>query len=84
MAANREETIKLVAAHEPTFGGHPDARVHPAMPMMSRDLRFQPKALEVLASSFVELNILPAEPDMKTLYTEEFLPPRSESQEAIA
>ncbi len=49
-----------------------------AMPMMSRDLRFQPKALEVLARSLVELEILPTAPDMKTLYTEQFLPARSE------
>jgi hypothetical protein len=44
--------------------------------MLSRDLRFQPKALDVLARSFVELDILPTAPDMKTLYTEEFLPAR--------
>jgi len=44
------------------------------LPMMSRDLRFQPRALEVLSRSLVELGILPAAPDMKTLYTEQFLP----------
>ena len=49
-----------------------------AMPMMSRDLRFRPKALEALSRSFVELEVLPAAPDMKTLYTEQFIPaPRS-------
>jgi hypothetical protein len=48
-----------------------------AMPMMSRDLRFQPRALEVLQRSLVELEILPRAPDMKTLYTEEFLPKRN-------
>jgi hypothetical protein len=47
------------------------------MPMLSRDLRFKPKALEVLARSLVELEILPTAPDMKTLYTEEFLPVRN-------
>jgi len=45
------------------------------MPMMSRDLRFLPKALAVLSRSFVELEILRTEPDMKTLYSEQFLPP---------
>jgi NitT/TauT family transport system substrate-binding protein len=44
------------------------------MPMMSRDMRFKPKALEVIADSFVELKILDKKPDMKTLYTEAFLP----------
>ena len=34
----------------------------------------EPKALAVLSRSFVEMKTLPAEPDMKTLYTEAFLP----------
>ena len=46
------------------------------MPMMSRDLRFRPKALDALARSFVELEILATAPDMTTLYNEQFLPPR--------
>jgi NitT/TauT family transport system substrate-binding protein len=74
MAANRDETIRLVM----TVSGLPEdiqAREYDkSMPMMSRDLRFQPKALEALARSLVELGILPAAPDMKTLYTEQFLP----------
>jgi NitT/TauT family transport system substrate-binding protein len=77
MAANRTETIKLAMA----VSGLPQdiqAREYDtAMPMMSRDLRFRPKALDVLARSFVELNILPTAPDMKTLYTEQFLPPKT-------
>jgi ABC-type nitrate/sulfonate/bicarbonate transport system substrate-binding protein len=76
MAKNREETIRLVM---PVSGLSEDIQTREydkAMPMLSRDLRFRPKALEVLARSFVELDILPAAPDMKTLYTEEFLPPR--------
>jgi NitT/TauT family transport system substrate-binding protein len=44
------------------------------MPMYSDDGRFKPSALNVLAKSFVELNTLPAEPDMSKLYTEAFLP----------
>ena len=43
------------------------------MPMMSRDLRFRPKALDVIGDSFPEMGIMPAKPDMRTLYTEEFL-----------
>ncbi len=46
------------------------------MPMFSDDGRFNPKALAMLAKSFVELNTLPTEPDMSKLYTEEFLPAR--------
>jgi len=44
------------------------------MPMFSDDGRFDPKALAMLAKSYVELKVLPQAPDMKTLYTEEFLP----------
>jgi NitT/TauT family transport system substrate-binding protein len=36
--------------------------------------KFSDKALAVLGRSFVELQYLPQEPDMKSLYTEEFLP----------
>jgi ABC-type nitrate/sulfonate/bicarbonate transport system substrate-binding protein len=45
------------------------------MPMFSDDGRFNPKALQTLAQSFVELKVLPAEPDMSKFYTEAFLPP---------
>jgi ABC-type nitrate/sulfonate/bicarbonate transport system substrate-binding protein len=76
MAANRDETIKLVSPISQLSEDIQTREYDRAMPMMSRDLRFQPKALDVLARSFVELNILPDQPDMKTLYTEEFLPPR--------
>ena len=44
------------------------------MPMFSDDGRFKASALKVLAKSFVDLNTLPAEPDMSKLYTEAFLP----------
>jgi NitT/TauT family transport system substrate-binding protein len=77
MAANRDETIKLVL---PVSGLSPDIQTREydkAMPMMSRDLRFLPQALAVLQRSFVELEILPRAPDMSTLYTEEFLPKRN-------
>ena len=42
--------------------------------MMSRDMRFNDKALAVIADSLVEMEILDKKPDMKTLYTEAFLP----------
>jgi len=44
------------------------------MPMFSDTGRFNPKALAVLSRSFVQMNVLPAEPDMSKLYTEQFLP----------
>jgi NitT/TauT family transport system substrate-binding protein len=44
------------------------------MPMFSDDGKFNPKALATLAKSYVELGVLPQEPDMGRLYTESFLP----------
>jgi ABC-type nitrate/sulfonate/bicarbonate transport system substrate-binding protein len=44
------------------------------MPMFSDDGKFDPKALAVLAKSYVELGVLAQEPDMSKLYTEAFLP----------
>jgi NitT/TauT family transport system substrate-binding protein len=77
MAANRDETIRLVLPVSQLSEDIQAREYDKAMPMLSRDLRFLPKALEVLARSFVELEILPGAPDMKTLYTEQFLPPKS-------
>jgi len=44
------------------------------MPMFTDNGRFDPKSLAVLQRSFVEMKILPSEPDMSKLYTEAFLP----------
>ena len=44
------------------------------MPTMSRDGRFNPKALDVLADSFVDTKLLPSKPDMSALLTEAYLP----------
>jgi ABC-type nitrate/sulfonate/bicarbonate transport system substrate-binding protein len=44
------------------------------MPTMSLDGRFNPKALDVLANSFVDTKLLPTKPDMSSLLTEAYLP----------
>lgn len=49
------------------------------LPMYLTDGHFDPKALAVLARSYVEMGNLQAEPDMKKLYTEAFLPPPKSS-----
>ena len=46
------------------------------MPMFSDDGKFSPSALATLAKSYVELQLLPEEPDPAKLYTEAFLPKR--------
>jgi ABC-type nitrate/sulfonate/bicarbonate transport system substrate-binding protein len=42
--------------------------------MFSDTGKFDPRALVTLSKSFVELKVLPDEPDMSNLYTEAFLP----------
>jgi hypothetical protein len=44
------------------------------MPSFSDTGRFDPKALQTLARSFVAMKLFPTEPDMAKLYTEKFLP----------
>ena len=44
------------------------------MPIFNLTGRFNPKALNMLSRSFIELGLLPDAPDMSRLYTEAFLP----------
>ncbi len=74
MRANRAVTIaiaKRVISVDPAIT---ERSYDELMPMFSDDGKFNPKALAVLSRSYVELKILPAEPDMRKFYTEEFLP----------
>jgi ABC-type nitrate/sulfonate/bicarbonate transport system substrate-binding protein len=64
IAAKRTGVSERVAAE-----GYDDT-----MPIFSRTGRFNPKALDVLAASFVEMKLLPARPDMAKLITEAYLP----------
>jgi ABC-type nitrate/sulfonate/bicarbonate transport system substrate-binding protein len=74
MRAHKAETVKVAAKvmHQPDdiVGTAYDV----TMPVFSDTGKFEPKALAVLRSSFVEMKWLPKAPDMKTLYTEKFLP----------
>jgi ABC-type nitrate/sulfonate/bicarbonate transport system substrate-binding protein len=74
MRKNKAETVKI-AADVTQKSEAINARVYDElMPMFSDDGRFDAKALAVLARSLVELEILPKEPDMRTLVNEAFLP----------
>jgi len=74
MRRNKSETVKIAAAvtqlSEPIIARTYDE----VMPMFSDTGKFDPKALETLRKSFVELGVLPTEPEMSKLYTEAFLP----------
>jgi ABC-type nitrate/sulfonate/bicarbonate transport system substrate-binding protein len=74
MHAHRDQTVDIVQR---------TANVSPAiaardydelMGMFNRTGRFDPKALAVLARSFVEMGTLPSAPDVATLVTEKYLP----------
>jgi ABC-type nitrate/sulfonate/bicarbonate transport system substrate-binding protein len=74
MRANRAETVKIAA---PVIGSSPEvtARTYDElMPMFSDTGKFEKKALDVLARSFVELGTLDTVPDLSKTYTEKFLP----------
>jgi hypothetical protein len=44
------------------------------LPLISRSGRFEQRALDTLAESYVDLKLLPAKPEMARTYTEQFLP----------
>jgi len=74
MRANKAETVAIAAA---VTNKDADVTSHVydvIMPMFSNTGKFNPAALATLAKSYVELQLLPSEPDMTRLYTEEFLP----------
>jgi aliphatic sulfonates family ABC transporter substrate-binding protein len=64
IAAKRTGVSKTVATN-----GYDDT-----MPIFSTTGHFKPKALDVLAVSFVETKLLPEKPDMSKLLTEAYLP----------
>jgi ABC-type nitrate/sulfonate/bicarbonate transport system substrate-binding protein len=73
MAANKDETVRIARQVTGLDEAIESREYDDVMPMMSRDLRFSPKALDVIANSLPEMGITSAKPDMRTLYTEEFL-----------
>ena len=73
MVANKKETVRVARQVTGLDEAIESREYDEVMPMMSRDLRFSPKALDVIGNSFPEMEIMPSKPDMRTLYTEEFL-----------
>jgi ABC-type nitrate/sulfonate/bicarbonate transport system substrate-binding protein len=74
MHDHRAETIDIV---QRTSGVSPTIATRDydeLIGMFNRTGKFDPKALAVLARSFVEMGTLPSEPDVQTLVTEQYLP----------
>jgi NitT/TauT family transport system substrate-binding protein len=74
MRAHRTETIDVVRRTAQVSQGIATRDYDELMGMFNPTGRFDPKALEVLARSFVEMGSLPQAPDMRTLVTEQYLP----------
>lgn len=74
MQGHREEGIRLVMPVT-GLGAEVEGRDYDlVVPLMSRTGRFDPKGVAAIARSYVQLKILPQEPDMSKLYTEAYLP----------
>ena len=74
MRRNKDETV-AIAMEVTGKDKEITSRVYDElMPMFSDTGKFDPAALATLRKSYVELNLLPTEPDMSKLYNEAFLP----------
>ena len=74
MRKNKAETVKIAAEVTNKSETITAETYDEIMPMFSDTGHFDPKALETLRHSYVELKLLPTQPDMSKLYTEAFLP----------
>ena len=74
MRAHRDQTIDIVRRTAEVSPGVARRDYDELIGMFNPTGRFDPKALDVLARSFVEMGSLPQAPDMRTLITEKYLP----------
>ncbi len=73
MRANKAETVKIAASVTGKDEDITGRTYDEVMPMFSADGKFQEKALKGLSRSWIQLGMLKEPPDLKTLYTEQFL-----------
>jgi NitT/TauT family transport system substrate-binding protein len=74
MHAHRDQTIDIIRRTADVSPAIATRDYDELMGMFNRTGQFDPKALAVLARSFVEMGTLPGAPDMQSLVTEKFLP----------
>jgi NitT/TauT family transport system substrate-binding protein len=74
MRDHRQETIDIAVKHTGVSPAVAAESYDDTMPILSTDGHFSAKALDVLATSFVDTQALPSKPDMSKLVTEAFLP----------
>ena len=74
MHNNRDKTIDILS-HNAELSKYIATRDYDELKgMFNRTGKFNPEALKVLSRSFVEMGMLPKEPDVNSLITEKFLP----------
>ena len=74
MRDHKEQTIDIAARAADMPKSIATRNYEELMPIFNPTGRFNPKALDTLSRSFVELGLFPAAPDMSKLYTEAYLP----------
>jgi NitT/TauT family transport system substrate-binding protein len=74
MRDHRQETIDIAVKHTGVSPAVAAESYDDTMPILSNDGHFSAKALDVLATSFVDTQALPSKPDMMKLVTEAYLP----------
>jgi ABC-type nitrate/sulfonate/bicarbonate transport system substrate-binding protein len=74
MRDNKDKAIDIASKATGVSKTVATAGYNDTMPIFSTNGHFNPKALDVLANSFVELKSLPTKPDMSKLVTDAYLP----------
>jgi NitT/TauT family transport system substrate-binding protein len=74
MASHKKETIAFARTKDNFAEEVEEKQYANVMPSFSKDGTFPPNAVAPVKASFVDLGILPTEPDMSKYMTEEFLP----------
>jgi ABC-type nitrate/sulfonate/bicarbonate transport system substrate-binding protein len=74
MRDNKDKAVAIAAEKTGVSKAVATEGYDDTMPIFSTDGRFNPKALDVLATSFVDTKLLPSKPDMSKLLTEAYLP----------
>src|SRR5262245_40223436 len=74
MQKNRERTIDIVRRKTEVSQALATRDYDELSGMFNKTGRFNPEALKVLSRSFVEMGMLPSEPEVRKLITEQYLP----------
>jgi ABC-type nitrate/sulfonate/bicarbonate transport system substrate-binding protein len=74
MRAHKDQTVEIAARVANVSKSVATRNYDELMPIFNTTGRFNPKALDILARSYVEMGVLPTAPDMSKLYTEALLP----------